>query len=89
VHAVTPPPPAGQTPPPTPNPADVRYEPTVPFRLLDFAITALILIGGADRIERFLKAPGSSTAHQESQPQPLEIKGKITLEDPSGKIKQE
>lgn len=91
----SPPPTPSPTPPvfptPTPDPARIDYEPTVPFRIVDFVITALILVGGADRIERLLKGPGAiGEGHHDSEAQPLEIKGKITLEDQSGgKIKEE
>jgi hypothetical protein len=55
------------------------------FRLLDFLVTALVLVGGADRIEQLLKRSGGSGGSSSSEAKPLEIKGKITVEDESKK----
>jgi len=83
----------GQTPSPTvspspsPSPGNLSSLPEDtywPFSVLDFVITGLILVGGADRIEHLFKLPsGGGGSRDESKP--LEIKGKITIDDQSGK----
>lgn len=62
----------------------VTEDTTRSFRLLDFLVTALVLVGGADRIEQLLKR-GAGGGSPSSEAKPLEIKGKITVEDESKK----
>jgi len=52
---------------------------------LDVFITGLILMGGADRVAELLKATGAGGAGAERSPSsgPIEIKGTLTLEQPS------
>ncbi|HXI99987.1 MAG TPA: hypothetical protein VNH44_02115 [Micropepsaceae bacterium] len=47
---------------------------------LDTVITGLILVGGADRVAAFLNVGGPFGASKPAH-QPIEISGKITLED--------
>ncbi len=46
-------------------------------KFLDGLFTALILMGGADRVAALLKIPGG----ERSEPRPIEIKGSLVLED--------
>jgi hypothetical protein len=77
------------TPAPTPMPTtdllDAPRETSRTFAILDFLISGLILIGGADRIEHLLRSPGGGGGRGRDESKPLEIKGKITVEDESGK----
>jgi hypothetical protein len=50
------------------------------FSLLDIIFTGLLLMGGADSISRVLKLPGIPGAESPS-PRPIEITGKLTLEE--------
>ena len=52
---------------------------------LDFLVTLIVLTGGADRIAALLKAPGSSGGAGEAAPRPIQITGKLTLDEPAGK----
>ena len=51
---------------------------------LDTVVTGLILVGGADRMAALLSG-GSPFGEQKTPHQPIEISGKITLEDGTGK----
>jgi hypothetical protein len=51
---------------------------------LDTVVTGLVLVGGADRMAALLNAGGPFGEHKTSH-QPIEISGKITLEDGTGK----
>lgn len=48
----------------------------------DFLLTLLILVGGAENIAKLLKSHGDF-GRQEKESQPIEITGKLTLEDRS------
>ena len=48
----------------------------------DFLLTFLILVGGAENIAKLLKSHGDF-GRQEKESQPIEITGKLTLEDRS------
>ncbi len=48
----------------------------------DFLLTWLILVGGAENIARLLKSQGEF-GQQQKESQPIEITGKLTLEDRS------
>jgi hypothetical protein len=50
---------------------------------LDIVITGLVLMGAADRVARLLKLPGTPGL-EPAEPRPLEITGKLTLEDGKG-----
>ena len=52
---------------------------------LDTLATGLVLVGGADRVAALLGASGPLGGAGRSDPQPLQISGKITLEEPSRK----
>ena len=49
----------------------------------DFLLTWLILVGGAENIARLLKGSQGDFDKEKSEPQPIEITGKLTLEDRS------
>jgi TctA family transporter len=46
--------------------------------LIDTLLTGIVLVGGADRIAEFLKAPGAAP---KQEAQPIEITGKLILEE--------
>ena len=73
------------TPTPTPIPASASTAPqSRPRTTGDFLLTLLILVGGAENIAKLLKGYGApDTSRSESQP--VEITGKLTLEDRSEK----
>jgi hypothetical protein len=76
---------AAATPPgisPSPSPApSVRLQISQSlFSFLDIVFTGLLLMGGADSISRVLKLPGVPGAESPS-PRPIEITGKLTLEE--------
>lgn len=74
------PPSAGVSPSPSPGPgATVQVSQSL-FSFLDIVFTGLLLMGGADTISRVLKLPGVSGAESPS-PRPVEITGKLTLEE--------
>lgn len=50
----------------------------------DFLLTFLILVGGAENIAKLLKSHGDF-GRQEKESQPIEITGKLTLEDRSNR----
>ncbi len=52
---------------------------------LDTLATGLVLVGGADRVAALLGASGPLGGAGRSDPQPLQISGKITLEEPPRK----
>jgi TctA family transporter len=56
----------------------IRIEP-----LIDTLLTGIVLVGGADRIAELLKAPGAEPRKEE--PQPIEITGKLVLEESAAK----
>lgn len=47
--------------------------------LIDTLLTGVVLVGGPDRITGLLKAPGAEP--QKEEPQPIEITGKLILEE--------
>lgn len=49
-------------------------------RELDFAVTWVVLLGGADRIAAVVKLPSAASAPA-AKPEPLEVKGHLTLDD--------
>ena len=51
--------------------------------LVDTLLTFIVLVGGADRVSAFLK-PGKE-APEKAPPQPLEVTGRLVLEEPDGK----
>ncbi len=51
--------------------------------LLDRILTGIILVGGADRIAEVLKWGSSPVPPTSQKPQPIEITGKLILEEPS------
>jgi len=54
--------------------------------VLDTIVTGLILVGGSDRIAAILKM-SDLKGQSKSSPQPIEITGRLTLEEPrSGRI---
>lgn len=71
---------------PTPTPV-ASVEPADPNRrsVGDFLLTWLILVGGAENIARLLKSHGEFGGGAQKESQPIEITGKLTLEDRSGK----
>jgi hypothetical protein len=72
--------PAAGSASPTPAPAATLGMSRALFSFLDILFTGLLLMGGADSISRVLKLPGVATT--ESPPsRPIEITGKLTLED--------
>jgi hypothetical protein len=48
---------------------------------IDLVLTALILMGGAERLAELLKGPGASSSSASSDP-PITITGTLQLEDP-------
>jgi hypothetical protein len=72
--------PVGASPSPSPGSvAKVQISQSL-FSFLDIVFTGLLLMGGADSISRVLKLPGVSGAENPS-PRPIEITGKLTLEE--------
>ena len=53
------------------------------FALLDIFLTGLILMGGADRISAIMKEHGAPGGERSARP--IEITGKLVLEDVAGK----
>ncbi len=54
--------------------------------ILDTILTGLILMGGADRMTEFLKMIGVQNAEKpEAPPHPIEITGRVILEEPADK----
>lgn len=52
--------------------------------ILDAVLTGLILVGGADRMTELLKMIGVQTAEKsEARPHPIEITGRLILEEPA------
>jgi hypothetical protein len=52
-------------------------------RALDTFITALLVLGGSDRISDLLgKTPGGSAPEAASAPKPIEVTGRLILEEP-------
>src|SRR5262249_48786839 len=71
---------AGASPSPSPAPgSEVRLSQSL-FSFLDVVFTGLLLMGGADTISRVLRLPGVSGMESPS-PRPIEITGKLTLEE--------
>jgi hypothetical protein len=60
--------------------------PSQPFgeSILDFIVTGLILMGGAERIAALIKLPGAPGGERLGD-HPIQITGKLTLEEPGGK----
>ena len=52
--------------------------------VLDTIVTGLILVGGSDRVSAIIKATGASAGAGKSEGGPIEITGRLVLED-SGK----
>lgn len=48
---------------------------------LDPAVTWVVLMGGADRISAFVKLPAGGTAPPKREEQPIEVRGRLTLDD--------
>ena len=65
---------------PTPAPAATLGMSRALFSFLDILFTGLLLMGGADSISRVLKLPGVAAA-ESPPPRPIEITGKLTLEE--------
>jgi len=64
------------------NRSDLSHVPL----LLDRLLLAVVLVGGAERMSAFLKmigAPGAGTP--ESRTQPVEVTGKLTVEETTAK----
>lgn len=73
-----------QSPTPTPTPTPTASTSTAtlskpPRSLGDFFLTWLVLVGGAENIAKLLKGYGDTGRKTESQP--IEITGKLTLEE--------
>ncbi|HKR61078.1 MAG TPA: hypothetical protein VJS64_15265 [Pyrinomonadaceae bacterium] len=68
----------------TPDPAAPVSDPNK-RTVGDFLLTWLILVGGAENIARLLKSQGEFGGGSQKESQPIEITGKLTLEDRSGK----
>jgi hypothetical protein len=57
--------------------------------LLDAVVTGLILMGGADRMTELLKMIGVQNAEKaEASPHPIEITGRVILEEPADKVER-
>ncbi len=54
------------------------------YDILDNIITGLILMGGSDRVAAVLKTPGAPGIDK-SAPHPIEITGRLTLEEEGGR----
>ena len=67
---------------PTPTPLEGAAKPS--RSLGDFLLTWLLLVGGAENIARLLRSRGEF-GQEAKEPQPIEITGKLTLEDRSGR----
>ena len=65
---------------PTPPPAEKESDP-LGFRSLDFLLTGLILLGGAEGIARLLRLPSVMPGSARSETKPLEITGRITVDE--------
>jgi hypothetical protein len=48
--------------------------------IFDFVVTALILMGGAERIAALIKVPGAAGGEKPAE-HPIQVTGKLTLED--------
>jgi hypothetical protein len=53
---------------------------------VDVLITTVILVGGSDRVTDILKATGMPHSDKDVARQPIEITGKLVLEDSSAKF---
>ena len=51
----------------------------------DVILTALILVGGADRVADFLKAPGSRGGGDRGGDRPVQVSGTLVVEDAAAK----
>jgi hypothetical protein len=71
---------ATASPAPSPAPGANPKPSQSLFAILDVVFTGLLLMGGADSIGRVLKMPGVAGVEKPS-PRPIEITGKLTLED--------
>lgn len=72
--------PAAGSPSPTPASGATLGMSQSLFSFLDILFTGLLLMGGADSISRILKLSGVATA-ESPPPRPIEITGKLTLEE--------
>lgn len=72
--------PTGPSPSPSPGPGAKLQVSQWLFSFLDIVFTGLLLMGGADTISRVLKLPGVPGTESPS-PRPIEITGKLTLEE--------
>jgi hypothetical protein len=52
--------------------------------IFDFVVTALVLMGGAERIAALIKVPGAAGGEKPAE-HPIQITGKLTLEDTNRK----
>lgn len=48
---------------------------------LDPVVTWVVLMGGADRISAFVKLPAGGAGAQKRDEQPIEVRGRLTLDD--------
>jgi len=48
---------------------------------LDPAVTWVVLMGGAERIGAFVKLPAGGGAAEKREEQPIEVRGRLTLDD--------
>jgi hypothetical protein len=49
--------------------------------VLDTVLTGIVLMGGAERLASFLKLAGEKPEVEKQEPQPIQITGRLTLED--------
>ena len=54
--------------------------------VLDTVVTGLILVAGSDRIAGLLKTAGVTDAAAKTESQPIQITGKLVLEEESSKV---
>jgi hypothetical protein len=52
-----------------------------PDPLLDTVLTGVVLVGGSDRIAALLKLAGAPDGERAAPPPPIQITGRLTLED--------
>jgi hypothetical protein len=53
--------------------------------IFDVVLTALILVGGSDRVADFLKAPGSRGGGDRGGDRPVQVSGTLVIEDAAAK----
>lgn len=52
--------------------------------LLDVVVTGIALVGGAERISALMEKYGKAPAAEKEQPKPIEITGRLVLDDKPG-----